>query len=240
MRRRDRPRRPNVTGRSHKTGRFVMLPNRLLESPAYASLDLVARALLTELVMLYSGDNNGSIYLSALDATARLGLTDKRPALRAFDALQERGFVTLAKEAHFETKAADTSRARCWRLTWHPWPECHQRAHRAPTNDWERYVTVDCTSKEAKAANRRADKRLRALARHRKDQSSGRLPGVKFTPLEDKLGNLPHVAGVKIAPAKAENGAIPPNVVGVKSPPYIDATMGMGRACGGEARRSPE
>src|SRR5688572_7968493 len=119
-----RPHRPNATGRNDKAGQFVMLPHRILKSAAYASLDLVARAVLQELVMIYNGDNNGSVYLSATDATARLGLVDKRPAMRAFADLRDRGFIALAKDAHFVIKASDTSRARCWRLTWHAWPEC--------------------------------------------------------------------------------------------------------------------
>lgn len=226
VRRKDRPRRPNATGRNDKSGRFVALPHRVLESAAYASLDLVARGLLTELVMLFKGDNNGSLYLSASDATARLGLSDKRPALRAFDDLQERGLITLAKDAHFAVKASDASRARCWRLAWHAWPECPSKGKRGPTYDWEHYQPAGDTP-----ASRRAHNRLQALAKYRKDQIAGRLPGVKSTPMEPILADLAARPGVKSTPAIRENDAIPPFPIGVESSPYLDDTIGMAGRC---------
>lgn len=212
---------PNATGRSEKSGRFVMLPNRILDSAAYASLNLVSRALLTELVMLYNGDNNGSIYLSALDATARLGLTDKRATLRAFDGLQRCGFIVMTKDAYFEVKAADSSRARCWRLTWLAWPESPVRTKRVPTNEWQQYQLMSECAETA-----RADKRLRALAKHRKDIRAGRLPGVIFTPLEPVICIKRQKPGVDLTPGQSKTDAIQPFTGGVKITPYIDPTMG--------------
>src|SRR5687768_10547424 len=139
VRDRRRAQRPNAKGRNDKAGQFVKLDHRILKSAAYASLDLTARALLQELVMIYNGDNNGSLWLGTRDARDRLGLADSHPVLRAFADVQDRGFVTMAKDGHFSVKAADTSRARCWRLTFHSWPECPTRSKRAPTNEWERY-----------------------------------------------------------------------------------------------------
>lgn len=219
-----RPRKPNATGRSDKTARFAMLPHTIMESVAYASLDLTARCLLNELIYLYRGDNNGAIYLSASDAAARLGQSDKRPALRAFNDLQDRGFVTLAKESHFAVKASDTSRARCWRLTWLFWAEAPQKSKRSATNEWQHYQPPGKTP-----ASRRADKRLRAQAKYRKDRASGRLPGVNFTPLEVEMANLLIKPGGNFTPAHAGNDENPPFVIGVKSTPYLDVTMG--RAC---------
>ena len=139
-----RPRRPNATGRTDKTGQFVMLPHRVLKSAAYASLGLAARSLLQELVMIYTGTNNGSLWMSARDATARLGFSDFRPALRAFADLQDRGFVSMAKDAYFRIKASDTSRARCWRLSWHACPNARPRRNarrRTIGSDMSRPVT---------------------------------------------------------------------------------------------------
>ncbi|MDP4540146.1 hypothetical protein Q9K01_10955 [Qipengyuania sp. DY56-A-20] len=172
-------------------------------------------------MMLYNGQNNGSLYLSAKDLTARLGLADNNVALRAFNDLQERGFIECAKAAHFAVKASDTSRARCWRLTWHAWPESPVRARRAPTRAWLEYRPEGGTK-----ANKRADRRLRALAKYRKDEASGRLPDVKSTPTEVKVMRNTVNPDVKSTPAKCENGAIPPFVVGVDSKLYIDVTMG--------------
>lgn len=218
-----RPRRPNATGRTDKAGQFVMLPFGVLKSAAYASLDLVARGLLQELVMIYNGDNNGSLYLSATDATARLGLSDRRPAMRAFDELCERGFIALAKDAHFAVKVSDTSRARCWRLTWHAWPECPVKSKRAPTRDWEDWSAASGTPDA-----RRADKRLRALDRHRKAVVSGYFAGVKSSPMEPNMPDIAPGAGVKSSPGILKTDANQPSVNGVKSSPYIYTTMGSG------------
>lgn len=221
-----RPAKPNATGRNDKSGRFVALPHRILESVAYASLDLTARGLLTELVMLFKGDNNGAIYLSALDGTARLGLTDKRPVLRAFEDLQDRGFITMAKDGYFRGGSSDLSRARCWRLTWHAWPECPQRTKRAPTNEWENYSMPAATSPEGKRANRRADSRLRALAKYRKAAASGRFSGVNFTPLGADMARFTSAPGVNFTPANSRNDENPPFSIGGDFTPYLDDTMG--------------
>lgn len=218
-----RSRRPNPTGRSDRSGRFIMLPHRILDSEAYASLDLTARALLVELLRLFHGDNNGSLYLSARDARDRLGLSDCRPVLRAFADLQDRGFVTIAKDAHFAVKAGDTSRARCWRLTWLVWPECPVKRKRIATNEWEQYRAPPKTRER-----KRADKRLEALARHRKDLATGRLPVVNFTTTEAIMPNPTPDPVVDFTTARAENNAIPPFVVGGDSTTHIHDTMGRG------------
>lgn len=213
--------RPNQKGRNDKAGRFIMIPHRILNSTAYASLDLAARGLLQELVMLYTGSNNGSIYLSTLEATARLGLCDKRPAMRAFEDLIDRGFITLTKNAYFAVKAAEASRARCWRLTWHSWPECPTRSKRAPTNEWERYVPAGKTPE-----NKRAERRLKALASYRKAQAGGYFAGVNSTPMEANMTNIPTIAGVNSTPLKQQNGSIVPFPIGGDSTPYIHLTRG--------------
>ena len=168
--RRDRSRRPNATGRSDKVSRFIQLPHRIYQSEAVCSLNPNARALLAELVMLDFGRNNGSIYLSVRDATDRLGYSDMETAMRAFEDLEDRGLIALTKDAHFDVKAADNSRARCWRLTWLPWPE-GPKGKRAPTNEWEHYL-APAGSPERKRANRR----LEALARYRSALSANKMP----------------------------------------------------------------
>ena len=64
--------RVNATGRNN-TSRFVRLDYRILNSNAYRSLSPNARSLLVELVMLYNGENNGSLYLSVRDAARAAG-----------------------------------------------------------------------------------------------------------------------------------------------------------------------
>lgn len=181
--------RVNATGRNENpVERFARLPHRILNSEAYRSLDLTARGLLVELITIENGRNNGSLWLSIQDATDRLGLSDARPAMRAFDDLQDRGLIAMTKDAHFSIKAADTSRARCWRLTWLAFDG------KAPTNAWQDYIAPPKTK-----ARQLADRGLRALARFKKALSSHRIPIVDFTvtpPVSaqkapDAAGNLP-------------------------------------------------
>ena len=89
--------------------------------------------------------------------------------------------IAMTKEAHFTIKAADTSRARCWRLTWLAYD------NKPPSNDWERYVAPS-PSKARKAA----DRGLKAMARFRKALAAHRLPIVNFTAIgANPLGDRP-------------------------------------------------
>lgn len=157
--------RVNAKGRNTNTDRFVALRHKWLASEAYRSLSLAARGLLVELAMIENGSNNGSLYLSVRDAADRLGMSDLTSTSRAFDELIDRGFIRCTKEAHFEVKAAETSRARCWRLT------CLAADNRPPTNEWETYAAPAQTT-----ARKRADKGMKVLKRHRKQLTCDRLP----------------------------------------------------------------
>lgn len=159
---------PNNKGRS-RTSRFVRLDHKLLYSGAYRALSLTARALLTELIMLYNGENNGSLYLSVREATMRLGLADAKAAMNAFDELQEMGFIECTVPAHFSVKAADHSRARCWRLTFEAGPG------RKPPS-----LAIYETLPEPKTkAYKRMERGQRALKTYLKAKTSGRLPDVE-------------------------------------------------------------
>ncbi|MEY4238956.1 MAG: hypothetical protein RL339_1557 [Pseudomonadota bacterium] len=164
-------RKVNATGRNeHSTGRFALLPHRVLISEAYRSLDLAARCLLLELVMIENGKNNGSLWLSVADAADRMGQTDQRPAMRAFSDLQDRGLIAMTKDAHFSIKAAETARARCWRITWVVFDG------KPATNDWLTYQAPVQTK-----ARRNADRGLKAMARYRQQLASHKIPVVDFT-----------------------------------------------------------
>lgn len=161
----------NAKGRNENpTKRFAGIPHEILISAAYRSLDCTARALLLDLVMMENGHNNGSVWLSVRDAVDRLGIADARPAIRSFEKLQTAGLIAMTKEAHFTIKAAETSRARCWRLTWRPFDR------KPPSNEWQDYQP-ESGSPEI----RRADKGLRAMARYRKQLASNHIPVVDFT-----------------------------------------------------------
>lgn len=167
----------NATGRNENTiKRFLGIPHEILLSPAYRSLDPVARALLNEIVMLENGRNNGSLWLGVKDAIDRLGMSDPRPIMNAFDLLRSVGLIAMTKDAHFSVKAAETSRARCWRLTWRPFDG-------KPASDEWRDYQPPAGSRESK----RADKGLRAMARYRKQLSADKIPVVDFTAIPPKL-----------------------------------------------------
>ena len=161
----------NAKGRNQNvTKRFTALPHEILLSPAYRSLDLTARALLTEIAMIENGRNNGSLWLSVKDAVDRLGLTDARPVMRSFDALQETGLIRMTKEAHFSIKASETSRARCWRLTWLAFDG------KPASNEWRDHLPQGGTPE-----SKRAHKGLQAMDRYRKQLSANKIPVVDFT-----------------------------------------------------------
>lgn len=217
----------NKKGRTTKAGRFAALPHRVLISSAYGSLDLTARALLLELVMLENGKNNGSLWLSVRDATDRLGLSDFHAINRAFSDLRERKLIELTKDAHFTVKAAETSRARCWRICWLVWPE-GPRNRRAPCWDFESYQIPTGSALQARKARKRVLTRNEAMERWRKAQSENRLPVVNFTTTESEMTqNAPATVGDSTT-ANSESDAKPPFSVVGDSTAHTDVTRGSG------------
>lgn len=105
-----------MRGRGLSRGdRFVRLDFYLLKSPAWLTLSPPAKALYVEVCTRYNGINNGTISYSVREAGA-IGLS-RSAAARAFDELQERGFLSVARDASFNLK---TREARLWRLTAFP------------------------------------------------------------------------------------------------------------------------
>ncbi|MBY0393891.1 MAG: hypothetical protein K2Q27_11570 [Novosphingobium sp.] len=118
-----RRRRNNLDNKGrNRTTRFARLDHRMLNSNAYRALTPNARSLLVELIMLHNGENNGSLYLSVRDAAHRLGVADTAAATNAFAELINLGFIEMTKDSYFAVKANESSRARCWRLTWEVGP----------------------------------------------------------------------------------------------------------------------
>ena len=163
----------NQTGRNSTT-RFARLDHRLLNSCAYRALTPTARALLVELTMLENGANNGSLYLSIRDAADRIGIADLTAARKAFDELQDLGLIAMTEEAHFHVKAAEKSRARCWRLAWLSGP-----GRKGPTMDYATRQPQPGTK-----AHKRMERGMRVLKGYRKARDSGRLPVLDSDTLE--------------------------------------------------------
>ena len=164
MRKRNRNK-PNQKGRN-PTSRFARLDHRQLNSQSYRALSLAARCLLVELKMLYNGMNNGSLYLSIRDAAGRLGMADLTAVRSAFDELMGLGFIELTEEASFHVKAAEKSRARCWRLTDEPGP-----GRRGPSMTF-----MERQPQPGTKAYKRMERGMRVLKTYRRDRDSGRLP----------------------------------------------------------------
>lgn len=108
-------------GRSARDGKHVRDYEWMLCCEAYQSLDCVQRCLLHELKRLYSGTNNGDLFLSVRRAAKLLGV-NKDTAARAFKFLEHRGFIRARQKGHFDWKAdangeATNSPATTWILT---------------------------------------------------------------------------------------------------------------------------
>lgn len=207
--------RPNATGRN-PTSRFVGLRHSLLSSNAYRSLSCAARALLVELVMLHNGENNGSLYLSVRDAAARLGLADHKAAMRAFDELEEMGFIVCTGEGYFHVKASERSRARSWRLTFQPGP-----GRKGSTMDFE---------KREPAAQTRSRKRMelgqRALKAYRKARDAGKFAVEDFTPMSLMWPTLRPEPVEDFTPLKIEIGSFQSKCGVEDFSPHIATTKG--------------
>lgn len=156
---------PNQKGRN-PTSRFARLDHRLLNSPAYRALSVTARALLVELTMLENGGNNGSLFLSIRDAAGRLGMADLTAVRGAFDELQGLGFVEMTEDASFHVKAAERSRARCWRLTWLAGP-----GRKGPS-----LAFMARQPQPGTKAHKRMERGTRALKGYRQGRDSGKFP----------------------------------------------------------------
>ena len=84
-------------GRS--AGRFVMLPEWLQRSEAWATMKPGPRALYVELKRRFTGANNGQIFLSHRDAAKALNVT-KDTIGGYFRDLIERRFITMTQGGH--------------------------------------------------------------------------------------------------------------------------------------------
>jgi len=109
------PKRHDAKGRTVGKERYVALPFYLLQSPAYRSLSLAARAAFVEACAFYNGSNNGKIILSVRILAERLNAS-KDTASRALTELDDRGFMVCMKMGSFGRKRAGASEYRLTHL----------------------------------------------------------------------------------------------------------------------------
>jgi hypothetical protein len=99
--------------RGQKFLQHVRLHHWVLDTEAYRSLPAEARSLLVELMRIYNGSNNGRIALGVREA-GELCLCSKNTAARAFQQLEDRGFIRCQTTSSFTYKVR---RAKEWCLT---------------------------------------------------------------------------------------------------------------------------
>lgn len=133
--------------KTDKTGRSVdeqywNAPYSLLKSDAFRQLPSPSLKVFLELRSRFNGGNNGKITLS-LDEAARLLCLSKSTANRAFQDLQERGFVKLRVRGKWYGRMASQ-----WILT-----VCSLNGQ-PPTNDWKQWVPPKPVRAARKTASR--------------------------------------------------------------------------------------
>lgn len=110
-----------------RTGGVVAIQRRLLISTAYLELSPQAKALL-HLMQAYWRPDEPIGY--GVREAQRCIPCSRKIAMRAFQELQNNGFIVKVNESLFCSRAE--SKTRTWRLTWMPWNRCK------PTNCWEK------------------------------------------------------------------------------------------------------
>ncbi|MEM8631095.1 MAG: helix-turn-helix domain-containing protein [Pseudomonadota bacterium] len=121
-------RRRSNNGKRPQEGQYVQLPYAMLRSLAWRSLSGTAMKVWCELHSRFNGSNNGQLFLSLNEASKTLGL-GKSTVQRAFEDLQEKGFIVLEREGSWYHRQAHE-----WRLTT---KSTHTRDGTiTATNDW--------------------------------------------------------------------------------------------------------
>jgi len=100
----------------------------LLKSQNYLTLSANSRSLMTLLHVHWR--NEKLVDYGVREASTKLQC-DEKTARKAFDQLQERGFLVCEEYALFNSRLG--SKSRSWRLTWLPFN------YNKPSNDWEKW-----------------------------------------------------------------------------------------------------
>ena len=118
--------------------RFLGIPHAVLKSPAYLHLSLFARAVLIEVLLRFTGYNNGEIAVSQRQVAERLRNSNYRKIGRAFIELFQHGLVDVSVEGTWLPR-----RARQFRLTF---VSTGKGKHVAATNDYLHWSPGDHSS----------------------------------------------------------------------------------------------
>lgn len=120
----------NQKGRSKKRGQYMPIPYVMAHSPAWRSLHGNAVKVYVELRSRYNGKNNGDLSLSLGEAQKLLGM-GKSSAARAFEELQDKGFIWKTSSGHWYGRKAATYAVTDQPFDGHPatnaWQNWHKR-----------------------------------------------------------------------------------------------------------------
>ena len=175
MKPRRRGRRVDPTGRSVGDGQHVRLYCYELESQAYRSLSVGARALLVELKSLFNGSNNGKLFLACREAARRMNCS-KTFAADRFQELHDKGFIKPEQRGAFSVKClVGEGRATSWILTEYP----HGNA--LPTKEFMRWKPAEIQN-AVRSGGRTVRPGGQSARKFHKTSKSVR-PGGRFTPL---------------------------------------------------------
>lgn len=97
-------------------GRFLAMPNYILDCPAYKALPPLARCIYWHLHRLagVAGEKNGEVFYSVRNAAEDHGVANNT-ANHAFDHLQAKGFIVPERIGHLGIEGR--GKATTWRLT---------------------------------------------------------------------------------------------------------------------------
>lgn len=140
-------------GRSiNPDGKYTLLYEWFLKSPAWCSLDIYARGVYFELRRRYNGKNNGAITASVRELAQDINCSVK-PVFRALQDLQDRGFIVAIQKGSFNWKTRidgqSKNRATVWLLT--ELPQDEPSPERTPRKDFMRWRPTNITVQEKNA-----------------------------------------------------------------------------------------
>lgn len=117
-------------GKPHKRkeGQYIGLPYTMINRPSFKALKPDAVRILIEMHLGFHGVNNGKIGFSYQKAQECLHSGSAR-AKRAFNQLQEHGFLVCLAQSSFNMK---TKKAREWEITLQPMP------NGPPSHKWKK------------------------------------------------------------------------------------------------------
>ena len=131
----------NKKGRStNPDGKYTLLYEWFMNSPAWRSLDVYACRVYFELRRRYNGKNNGAISASTRELYKTINCSDK-PVTRALRDLQDRGFIIAVQKGSFNWKTridgSEKNRATVWLLT--ELPQNEPVEERTPRKDFMKW-----------------------------------------------------------------------------------------------------